>query len=569
MGRCSWSVTWCFLCLLHGRGMGALAAVAVMAAPAYAVAEPANPKITISSEAALGNYLAARQAMADTSREALTKSAEARAYDEALTKQSALDAAEQAARTRYMNDAKSAYAESEEAKRAVSVEAKAASAQAALSQSLDTLRSVERNPDSTQGERIAAQAAYNAADTAYRETASAARQQRGEADRKWQSLYKDAEEKLSADSAVRDAVIGKQLVASRKDAYDGKAASLAEESAAKLKETSEHKEYQTYIAANREYEGAKRDIMEKSDTALAQSAEAKAYTAAKGAQEALDAAVKKTEADATAAAHKTFAATEEAVAQQQASVAETAARETYAKAAKELYDVYNNDKATEEERKAALARYDAAKEAYETAAAKDTKARDAAAKTWAQIAAAAQMAINDSDAVKEAEAGSLVLSEAKSDYQALQTRILADAEAEAAAAKALRIPIQGEGGAGYFSTGASFFSTYVPTSSGTIVLATGLGGFTSGIGGLLGGGGGGGMGGGGDSISAALCTVIGWFHGTVGAAIATLAIIVFGVGALMGKVSPGMGLVVTSGIATIFGAGDIASLLGASGGSCG
>lgn len=46
-------------------------------------------------------------------------------------------------------------------------------------------------------------------------------------------------------------------------------------------------------------------------------------------------------------------------------------------------------------------------------------------------------------------------------------------------------------------------------------------------------------GGSGDTIANVLCTVVGWFTGNVGKGIATLAIIIIGVGALMGKVSWG------------------------------
>lgn len=70
------------------------------------------------------------------------------------------------------------------------------------------------------------------------------------------------------------------------------------------------------------------------------------------------------------------------------------------------------------------------------------------------------------------------------------------------------------------------------------------------------------------SIEDALCEVIGWFIGPVGKAIATLAIIIIGVGALMGKVSWGMAIIVGLGVAVIFGAPEIAGLLGASGGDC-
>jgi type IV secretory pathway VirB2 component (pilin) len=68
------------------------------------------------------------------------------------------------------------------------------------------------------------------------------------------------------------------------------------------------------------------------------------------------------------------------------------------------------------------------------------------------------------------------------------------------------------------------------------------------------------------SIVNALCEVISWFLGDVGTAIATLAIIIIGIGALMGKVSWGMAIIVGLGVAVIFGAPTIADLLGANGG---
>jgi type IV secretion system protein VirB2 len=60
-----------------------------------------------------------------------------------------------------------------------------------------------------------------------------------------------------------------------------------------------------------------------------------------------------------------------------------------------------------------------------------------------------------------------------------------------------------------------------------------------------------------------LCDVVAWFTGRVGAGIATLAIIVIGIGALMGKVSWGMAIIVGIGVGVIFGAPTIISALGA------
>ncbi len=73
---------------------------------------------------------------------------------------------------------------------------------------------------------------------------------------------------------------------------------------------------------------------------------------------------------------------------------------------------------------------------------------------------------------------------------------------------------------------------------------------------------------GGDTIGNLLCNVAGWFTGPVGQGIATLAIIVIGIGALMGKVSWGMAIIVGIGVAVIFGAPAIVSELGAGGDGC-
>ena len=62
---------------------------------------------------------------------------------------------------------------------------------------------------------------------------------------------------------------------------------------------------------------------------------------------------------------------------------------------------------------------------------------------------------------------------------------------------------------------------------------------------------------GGGTIGDLLCEVAYWFMGSIGQGIATLAVIVLGIGALMGKVSHGMVLTTLVGIAVIFGAPDI------------
>lgn len=68
---------------------------------------------------------------------------------------------------------------------------------------------------------------------------------------------------------------------------------------------------------------------------------------------------------------------------------------------------------------------------------------------------------------------------------------------------------------------------------------------------------------GGAVIGDILCSVVDWFTGPVGQGIATLAIIVIGVGALMGKVSWGMAIIVGIGVAVIFGASSLVTDLAA------
>lgn len=70
------------------------------------------------------------------------------------------------------------------------------------------------------------------------------------------------------------------------------------------------------------------------------------------------------------------------------------------------------------------------------------------------------------------------------------------------------------------------------------------------------------------TVANVLCRVVNWFTGSVGKGIATLAIIIIGVGALMGKVSWGMAIIVGLGVAVIFGAASIVEELGDTGSSC-
>lgn len=70
------------------------------------------------------------------------------------------------------------------------------------------------------------------------------------------------------------------------------------------------------------------------------------------------------------------------------------------------------------------------------------------------------------------------------------------------------------------------------------------------------------------TLAKVMCNVVSWFTGPIGKGIATLAIIVIGVGALMGKVSWGMAIIVGLGVAVIFGAPTILDALGASDSEC-
>ena len=60
------------------------------------------------------------------------------------------------------------------------------------------------------------------------------------------------------------------------------------------------------------------------------------------------------------------------------------------------------------------------------------------------------------------------------------------------------------------------------------------------------------------------CNIVSFFTGTIGKALATIALIIIGIGALMGKVSWGMAIIVAIGVALIFGAASIVEALGAS-----
>ena len=74
----------------------------------------------------------------------------------------------------------------------------------------------------------------------------------------------------------------------------------------------------------------------------------------------------------------------------------------------------------------------------------------------------------------------------------------------------------------------------------------------------------------GNKISDVLCSAINLVQGPIGSGLATLAIIVIGMGALMGKVSWGMAIIVGIGIGIIFGAPTIVDQIsqGSGGNGC-
>jgi type IV secretory pathway VirB2 component (pilin) len=58
-------------------------------------------------------------------------------------------------------------------------------------------------------------------------------------------------------------------------------------------------------------------------------------------------------------------------------------------------------------------------------------------------------------------------------------------------------------------------------------------------------------------IADAICTVVDWFTGSLGTAIASLSVIFLGIQAFFGKITWGTVVLYTVGIFSIFGAGDI------------
>lgn len=69
-------------------------------------------------------------------------------------------------------------------------------------------------------------------------------------------------------------------------------------------------------------------------------------------------------------------------------------------------------------------------------------------------------------------------------------------------------------------------------------------------------------------IQQVFCNVVLIMTGTTGKALATVAIIAVGVGALLGKISWGMALIVALGVALVFGAASIVTALGGTGSGC-
>ena len=63
-----------------------------------------------------------------------------------------------------------------------------------------------------------------------------------------------------------------------------------------------------------------------------------------------------------------------------------------------------------------------------------------------------------------------------------------------------------------------------------------------------------------------LCTVKNWFTGNTGKGLATIAITIIGIGALLGKVSWGMAIIVGIGVAIVFGAAGIVDAMNAGNG---
>jgi type IV secretory pathway VirB2 component (pilin) len=74
--------------------------------------------------------------------------------------------------------------------------------------------------------------------------------------------------------------------------------------------------------------------------------------------------------------------------------------------------------------------------------------------------------------------------------------------------------------------------------------------------------------GGTNAIEKVFCNAVQMLTGGTGKAIATIAIIAVGIGALLGKISWGMALIVACGVALVFGAAGIVTALGGDSGNC-
>jgi type IV secretory pathway VirB2 component (pilin) len=67
-------------------------------------------------------------------------------------------------------------------------------------------------------------------------------------------------------------------------------------------------------------------------------------------------------------------------------------------------------------------------------------------------------------------------------------------------------------------------------------------------------------------MGAVLCAVVGFIYGNLGRGLATIAVIIVGAGATLGKVSWGLAVTVAVGISVIFNAGNIVTLIGTNSG---
>lgn len=70
------------------------------------------------------------------------------------------------------------------------------------------------------------------------------------------------------------------------------------------------------------------------------------------------------------------------------------------------------------------------------------------------------------------------------------------------------------------------------------------------------------------AMGAVLCNIVGMVYGNLGRGLATLAVVIIGVGATLGKTSWGLAMTVAVGIAVIFNAGGLVNLLGAGAVGC-